>query len=100
MNSVDTQERLQALVKELPPEFHEDVISYIESLLPEKKPKHKYLGQGWAGALKGHYDGYTSVELQKEILNMWDEMAMKGVSGYPRKGRCIWLIPTYGWSAC
>ena len=82
MTTIDTRERLQTLVKELPPELHEDVISYIESLLPKEKPKDKFLGQGWAGALKGHYDGYTSVELQKEILNMWEDMAMKGVSGY------------------
>ena len=82
MTATDTRERLQTLVKELPPELHEDVISYIESLLPKEKPKDKFLGQSWAGALKGHYDGYTSVELQKEILNMWEDMAMKGVSGY------------------
>ena len=82
MTATDTQERLQTLVKELPPELHKDVIGYIESLLPKEKPKDKFLGQGWAGALKGHYDGYTSVELQKEILNIWEDMAMKGVSGY------------------
>ena len=82
MSPSDTQERLQSLVKELPPELHEEVITYIESLLPKKKPKDKYLRQDWAGALKGHYDGYTSVELQKEILNIWEDMAMKGVSGY------------------
>ncbi len=85
MSASDTQERLQTLVKELPPELHDDVITYIESLLPKKKPKDKYLRLDWGGALKGHYDGYTSVELQKEILNMWEDMAMKGVSGYTPK---------------
>ena len=83
MNSADTQERLQALVKELPPELHEDVIGYIESLLLKDKPKDKYLRRDWGGALKGHYDDYTSLELQKKALDWREEMAMKGVSGYP-----------------
>lgn len=86
MSGVDTQERLQALVKELPPEFHEDVISYIEFLLPKEKPKDKYLRLDWGGALKGHYDGYTSVELQKKALEWREEMAMKGVSGHTARG--------------
>ena len=87
MNGVDTQERLQTLVKELPPELHQDVISYIESLLPKEKPKDKYLRLDWGGALKGHYDGYTSIELQKKALDWMEEMAMKGVSGYPKAER-------------
>lgn len=82
MTATDTQERLQTLVKELPPELHEDVICYIESLLPKEKPKEKYLRLDWGGALKGHYDGYTSVELQKKALDWMEDMAMKGVSGY------------------
>ena len=86
MSGADTQERLQALVKELPPELHEEVISYIESLLPKEKPKDKYLRQDWGGALKGHYDGYTSVELQKKALEWREEMAMKGVSGHTARG--------------
>lgn len=84
MSATDTRERLQALVKELPPELHEDVINYVESILPKKKAKNKYLRQDWAGALKGHYDGYTSVELQKKALDWREEMAMKGVSKGPR----------------
>ena len=87
MSPSDTQERLQSLVKELPPELHDDVITYIESLLPKKKPKDKYLRLDWGGALKGHYDGYTSVELQKKALDWMEEMAMKGVSGYPKAKR-------------
>ena len=43
MSGADTQERLQTLVNELPPELHEDVINYIESILPNKKAKNKYL---------------------------------------------------------
>lgn len=84
MSAIDTQERLQTLVKELPPELHEDVISYIESLLPEEKPGDKRLRLDWGGALKGRYDGYTSVELQKKALDWREEMAMKGVSKGPR----------------
>ena len=80
MSATNTRERLQTLVKELPPELHEDVISYVESILPKKKAKNKYLRQDWAGALKGHYDEYTSVELQKKALEWWEDMAMKGVS--------------------
>ena len=87
MSATDTRERLHTLVSELPPDLHEDVISYIESLLSEEKPKDKYLRLDWGGALKGHYDGYTSVELQKKALDWMEEMAMKGVSGYPKTER-------------
>ena len=79
MSGSDAQERLHNLIKELPPELLV-VVSYIESLLPKKKSKNKCLRQGWACALKGHYDGYTSVELQKKALDWMEEMAMKGVS--------------------
>lgn len=86
MSVTDTHERLQTLVKELPPELHDDVINYIESLLPKSKPKEKYLRLDWGGALKGHYDQYTSVELQKKALDWREEMAMKGVSGHTARG--------------
>ena len=53
MSASDTQERLQTLVKELPPELHDDVITYIESLLPKKKPKDKYLRLDWGRRPQG-----------------------------------------------
>jgi len=60
---------LEELVKELPPEFREEVRDFVEFLLekrarqPRKKPRFD-----WAGALKDLREQYTSVELQHEIL--------------------------------
>ncbi len=36
MSGIDTQERLETLIKELPAELHDNVISYLESLLQEE----------------------------------------------------------------
>jgi hypothetical protein len=35
--------------------------------------KSKFLRQDWAGALKDLREEYTSLELQKKILEWWDE---------------------------
>jgi hypothetical protein len=59
---------LEELVKELPPEFREEVRDFVEFLLekrarqPRSKPRFD-----WAGALKDLRQRYSSVELQHKI---------------------------------
>jgi hypothetical protein len=66
--------RLEALIKELPPELHQEVEDYVESLINKyngkSKGKFKF---GWEGALKDLRDKYTSVELQHKALEWWGD---------------------------
>ena len=61
-------------LKQLPPEYHKEVIDFIDSLLskkkvviPKKKPK-----LDWIGGLEEYRDQYTSLELQKKTLEWRD----------------------------
>lgn len=65
---------LEDLVKELPPQFQEQVRRFVESLLDTKahRPGGK-LRQDWAGALSDYRDQYTSLELQKKSLEWRDD---------------------------
>jgi Protein of unknown function (DUF2281) len=59
---------LEELVREVPSEYRAQLRNYVESLLarssirPSGKPQF-----GWAGALEGLRDRYTSVALQHRI---------------------------------
>jgi len=59
---------LEELVKELPPEFQEEVRDFVEFLLEKRKKKARGKPRlDWAGALADLRDQYTSVELQHKI---------------------------------
>jgi len=65
---------LEELIKELPPELHQEAEDYISFLIEKraKKPKGD-LKLDWIGALEDMSDQYSSVELQHKILDRWDE---------------------------
>ena len=65
---------LEELIKELPPELHQEAEDYISFLIEKraKKPKGD-LKLDWIGALEDMNDQYSSVELQHKILDWWDE---------------------------
>jgi len=51
-------------------EYQHEVIDFIDYLLEKRiKPKHKKLSLNWAGGLREFRDKYTSLELQKKLLN-------------------------------
>ena len=60
-------DRIEEMVKDLPPDLRQEVEDFIEFTLEKRsrKPPRK-LRQDWAGALKGIRDKYTSLELQKK----------------------------------
>ncbi|MGC9443767.1 MAG: DUF2281 domain-containing protein [Candidatus Methanospirareceae archaeon] len=61
-------------IKQLPPELHKEVEDYIDFLLARaKKKRGKKLKFDWAGGLKEYRDIYTSVELQRKILEWWGD---------------------------
>ena len=65
---------LEELIKELPPDLHQEAEDYISFLIEKraKKPKGD-LKLDWIGALEDISDQYSSVELQHKILDWWDE---------------------------
>ena len=61
---------LEKLVKEVPPEYQEEVKEFVVSVIKRKKQIKKPKGKPtfkWAGALADLKDKYTSVELQHKI---------------------------------
>jgi len=65
--------KIEEMVRNLPPELQNEVEDFIQFLLNKQKRKlAKKLRQDWAGALKDYRDKYTSLELQKKVLE-WRE---------------------------
>jgi galactose-1-phosphate uridylyltransferase len=62
-------QKLETLIKQLPPELQEEVKDFVEFLLEKKKKPRRKLKMNWAGALKDLKSKYTSVELQHKILD-------------------------------
>jgi mRNA-degrading endonuclease RelE of RelBE toxin-antitoxin system len=61
-------------IKQLPPELHKEVEDYVDFLLErEKKKTGKKLKLDWAGGLKEYRDKYTSLELQRKIIEWWGD---------------------------
>ncbi|MBM4032182.1 MAG: DUF2281 domain-containing protein [Planctomycetes bacterium] len=65
---------LEEVVRELPPALKDEVRDFAEFLLERKAPpKQKRLRQSWAGGLREFRDKFTSLELQKKILEWWGD---------------------------
>jgi len=60
---------INKLLKQLPPNLQQEVKDFVEFLLERQvhKPKRK-LHLNWAGALRDYRGQYTSLELQKKVL--------------------------------
>lgn len=66
--------RLEELIRELPPELHQEAEDFINFLIEKRARKPKgNLKLDWIGALLDMSDQYSSVELQHKILNWWDD---------------------------
>lgn len=62
-------ERLEELIRRLPPELREEVGEFVKFLLERKvKGKRRKARQDWAGALREFRDKFTSLELQRKAL--------------------------------
>jgi len=63
------RETVQDLVKVLPPDLQKEVEDFVRFLIEKRlKRQGKRLRQDWAGALRDYRDQYTSLELQKKVL--------------------------------
>jgi mRNA-degrading endonuclease RelE of RelBE toxin-antitoxin system len=63
-------------IKKLPPELHKEVENYVDFLLQRTEKKTgtgKKLKLDWAGGLREYKDTYTSLELQRKILEWWGD---------------------------
>jgi mRNA-degrading endonuclease RelE of RelBE toxin-antitoxin system len=62
-------EKVEEIVKELPPELQQEVEDFVQFLAEKWRRKAGgKLRQDWAGALRDYRDQYTSLELQKKAL--------------------------------
>lgn len=62
-------ERIEKLLKDLPPDLHQEVEDFVQFLLAKRaKTQGRKLRQDWAGALQGSRRHYTALELQKKAL--------------------------------
>ena len=65
---------LEEKIKALPPELQQEVENFMESLLRKRDKKGTQdMKLNWRGGLKHLKDKYTSVELQHQILEWWEE---------------------------
>ncbi len=65
---------LEELLKELPPDLQEEVRHFANSLLETKaRPMHRKLRMSWAGGLSEFRDQFTSLELQRKVLEWWGD---------------------------
>jgi len=63
---------LKELIEQLPPDLQEEVRDFVEFLLERKVRKTKRkLRLDWAGGLKEYRNKYTSLELQRKVLEWW-----------------------------
>lgn len=66
--------RLEELIKELPPEMRQEAVDFLESLLEKgRRPQKAALKLNWRGALQDLRDKYTSVELQHKAQEWWGD---------------------------
>jgi len=60
---------IEEVVGELPPDLRDEVRDFAEFLLSKRSGRQgRTLRQDWAGALRGHREEYTSLELQRHAL--------------------------------
>jgi galactose-1-phosphate uridylyltransferase len=60
---------LKEYLEKLPPDLQQEVKDFVEFLMEKRNKKSKRkLRLNWAGALKDYRDKYTSLELQKKVL--------------------------------
>ena len=59
-------------IETMPADVQREVLDFAQFLMSRKQPprQNKPLKQSWAGALRGHRDRFTSLELQ-EKANDW-----------------------------
>jgi hypothetical protein len=69
MLSVDA---VEPTIKKMPPELQQQVLMYIETLSRSTgETHHGTMKFEWAGCCEDMKNEYTSVQLQKKILDWW-----------------------------
>jgi len=67
-------ERLEQIIRGLPPELQQEVLDFVEFLREKRmRRKPKKLRMTWAGALREFRDEFTSLELQKKAFEWWGD---------------------------
>jgi hypothetical protein len=72
MLSIDA---VEPTIKKMPPELQQQVLMYIETLSRStSETHHGTMKFEWAGCCEDMKNEYTSVQLQKKILDWWNEL--------------------------
>lgn len=66
-----TIDSIDVAIKKLPPHLQEQALSYITSLVDQSERKSGHMQFNWAGCAANLKNQYTSIELQKKILDWW-----------------------------
>ncbi|MCK4422333.1 DUF2281 domain-containing protein [candidate division WOR-3 bacterium] len=67
-------ESTESKLRKLPPELQNEVADFVDFLYEKSKKKNtKKLSLNWAGGLKEYKNKFTSLELQKKIIEWWGD---------------------------
>ena len=67
-----TIDAVEPVIRKMPPDLQRKALKYIELLAREKrKVQPGSMTFSWAGSCADLKDRYTSVQLQKKILDWW-----------------------------
>jgi Protein of unknown function (DUF2281) len=60
---------LEDRIADLPPDLRREVEDFVDFLIARRRRERaSHLRLDWAGALRGHREEYTSIELQRKAL--------------------------------
>jgi len=66
--------RIEAMIKELPPDLQQEVEDFVQFLLEKRVRKSTGpFSLNWRGAMRDLREQYSSVDLQHKLLDSWSE---------------------------
>jgi mRNA-degrading endonuclease RelE of RelBE toxin-antitoxin system len=60
-------------IQKLPPDLQKEVEQLVDELVNISQSPKKHLKLTWAGGLKEHRDKFTSLQLQKKVMEWWGD---------------------------
>jgi hypothetical protein len=70
------EKKLEEIINELPEDLRKELEDFVQFLWEKKfmrSPKQRKLRLTWVGGLKEYRDKFTSLDLQKKVLEWWDD---------------------------
>jgi hypothetical protein len=70
------EKKLEEIINELPEDLRKELEDFVQFLWEKKfmrSPKQRKLRLTWVGGLKEYRDKFTSLDLQKKVLEWWND---------------------------